>query len=154
MLTIGNCTKVATVDDVEECGEMRSAMTAVGIAEETQWALWETLVALLEIGDWDWIDVEEGDKKADVTNKESVVHAAELLGVPSDGPDGLLAKLSIKLLITPGNVMTVPLSKQQSFDASMALIKTIYGLAFIWLVDMANTIIAPTGNLLAYVLTL
>jgi myosin heavy subunit len=48
--------------------------------------------------------------------------------------------------------MTVPLSKQQSFDASMALIKTIYGLAFIWLVDMANTIIAPTGNVLAYFL--
>ena len=139
MLTIGNCTVVDTVDDVEECGEMRNAMTAVGIAEETQWALWETLVSLLEMGSFDWVAVEDGtDKKTDVTNMDAVTHAAELLGLPVNGADGLLAKLSIKLLITPGNVMVVPLSKQQSFDATMALIKTVYGLAFIWLVDKVS----------------
>ena len=114
-------------------------MTAVGIAEETQWALWETLVSLLEMGSFDWVAVEDGtDKKTDVTNMDAVTHAAELLGLPVNGADGLLAKLSIKLLITPGNVMVVPLSKQQSFDATMALIKTVYGLAFIWLVDKVS----------------
>ena len=147
----GGCIDVPKINDVKEWKEMQEAMADVGIDPDTQQRpIWGIVAALLELGNCEWVERTPGDDDPDPTicecsNPDVIARSAKHFGVDETGPSSLMKKLSVRMLVKPGSITTVPVEPSKAKDAASALAKAVYCKVFDWLGDVVNRALKPTG---------
>uniref|UniRef100_A0A8C8C4Q3 Myosin VIIAb n=1 Tax=Oncorhynchus tshawytscha TaxID=74940 RepID=A0A8C8C4Q3_ONCTS len=123
-LTMGNCTKCDSRDDLKEYSSILSAMKVLMFTETENWEISKLLAAILHMGKLRY----EGELRRPFW-KESV-----------DIKD-VMSCLTTRTLITRGENVSTPLSMEQGLDVRDAFVKGIYGRLFVWIVDKINAAI-------------
>uniref|UniRef100_A0A8C7NP98 Myosin VIIA n=1 Tax=Oncorhynchus mykiss TaxID=8022 RepID=A0A8C7NP98_ONCMY len=123
-LTMGNCTKCDSRDDLKEYSSILSAMKVLMFTETENWEISKLLAAILHMGKLRY----EGELRRPFC-KESV-----------DIKD-VMSCLTTRTLITRGENVSTPLSMEQGLDVRDAFVKGIYGRLFVWIVDKINAAI-------------
>ncbi|XP_051255547.1 myosin VIIAa [Dicentrarchus labrax] len=141
-LTIGKCTVCDGRDDMKEYSNIRSAMKVLMFTDKENWEISKLLAAILHMGNlryeartYDNLDA------CEVVRSPNLTTAATLLEV--DGKD-LMNCLTSRTLITRGETVSTPLSKEQALDVRDAFVKgifRIYGRLFVWIVEKINAAI-------------
>uniref|UniRef100_A0A8C4EBN6 Myosin VIIAa n=1 Tax=Dicentrarchus labrax TaxID=13489 RepID=A0A8C4EBN6_DICLA len=138
-LTIGKCTVCDGRDDMKEYSNIRSAMKVLMFTDKENWEISKLLAAILHMGNLRY----EGKVKSVLVNPPDKQLLCLCVCVQVDGKD-LMNCLTSRTLITRGETVSTPLSKEQALDVRDAFVKgifRIYGRLFVWIVEKINAAI-------------
>ncbi|XP_052508245.1 unconventional myosin-VIIa [Budorcas taxicolor] len=138
-LAMGNCVTCEGREDSQEYANIRSAMKVLMFTDTENWEISKLLAAILHLGNLQYEDrTFENLDACEVLFSPSLATAASLLEV---NPPDLMNCLTSRTLITRGETVSTPLSKEQALDVRDAFVKGIYGRLFVWIVDKINAAI-------------
>ncbi|XP_023367723.1 unconventional myosin-VIIa [Otolemur garnettii] len=138
-LAMGNCITCEGRVDSQEYANIRSAMKVLMFTDTENWEISKLLAAILHLGNLQYeARTFENLDSCEVLFSPSLATAASLLEVNS--PD-LMSCLTSRTLITRGETVSTPLSREQALDVRDAFVKGIYGRLFVWIVDKINAAI-------------
>uniref|UniRef100_A0A8C4PPC0 Myosin VIIA n=1 Tax=Equus asinus asinus TaxID=83772 RepID=A0A8C4PPC0_EQUAS len=147
-LAMGNCITCEGREDSQEYANIRSAMKVLMFTDTENWEISKLLAAILHLGNLQY----EGEgpewfPQACTGSKGSMTPSCpwglgERLRSPHQvNPPDLMTCLTSRTLITRGETVSTPLSKEQALDVRDAFVKGIYGRLFVWIVDKINAAI-------------
>ncbi|XP_054555528.1 unconventional myosin-VIIa isoform X2 [Talpa occidentalis] len=138
-LAMGNCTTCEGREDSQEYANIRSAMKVLMFTDTENWEISKLLAAILHLGNLQYeARTFENLDACEVLFSPSLATAASLLEV---NPPDLMNCLTSRTLITRGETVSTPLSREQALDVRDAFVKGIYGRLFVWIVDKINAAI-------------
>nr|XP_014348910.1 PREDICTED: unconventional myosin-VIIa [Latimeria chalumnae] len=138
-LTMGNCTTCVGRDDNKEYANIRSAMKVLMFTDTENWEISKLLAAILHMGNLQYeARTYDNLDACEVVYSTPLTTAASLLEV--DAHD-LMNCLTSRTIITRGETVSTPLSKEQALDVRDAFVKGIYGRLFVWIVEKINAAI-------------
>ncbi|KAM6157819.1 unconventional myosin-VIIa isoform 3-T3 [Rhynchocyon petersi] len=138
-LAMGNCITCEGRDDSQEYANIRSAMKVLMFTDTENWEISKLLAAILHLGNLQYeARTFENLDACEVLFSPSLATAASLLEV---NPPDLMNCLTSRTLITRGETVSTPLSREQALDVRDAFVKGIYGRLFVWIVDKINAAI-------------
>uniref|UniRef100_A0A8B9Y232 Unconventional myosin-VIIa n=1 Tax=Bos mutus grunniens TaxID=30521 RepID=A0A8B9Y232_BOSMU len=138
-LAMGNCVICEGREDSQEYANIRSAMKVLMFTDTENWEISKLLAAILHLGNLQYEDrTFENLDACEVLFSPSLATAASLLEV---NPRDLMNCLTSRTLITRGETVSTPLSREQALDVRDAFVKGIYGRLFVWIVDKINAAI-------------
>ncbi|XP_041586305.1 unconventional myosin-VIIa isoform X3 [Vulpes vulpes] len=138
-LAMGNCTVCEGREDSQEYASIRSAMKVLMFTDTENWEISKLLAAILHLGNLQYeARTFENLDACEVLFSPSLATAASLLEV---NPPDLMNCLTSRTLITRGETVSTPLSREQALDVRDAFVKGIYGRLFVWIVDKINAAI-------------
>ena len=139
-LAASGCYDIPGDSNAEEYARTVTAMSKVGIPAAQRDAVWQTVAAVLHLGNVVFKE-RKRDDGADVDGPQAEAHlaaAAELLGVSADG---LRHALTTRTRQTPEGPIVSPLGAKSSGENRDALAKIVYAKMFDWLVAAINAAI-------------
>ncbi|XP_044927302.1 unconventional myosin-VIIa [Mustela putorius furo] len=138
-LAMGNCTTCEGREDSQEYANIRSAMKVLMFTDTENWEISKLLATILHLGNLQYeARTFENLDACEVLFSPSLATAASLLEV---NPPALMNCLTSRTLITRGETVSTPLSREQALDVRDAFVKGIYGRLFVWIVDKINAAI-------------
>ncbi|KAK7804067.1 hypothetical protein U0070_022378 [Myodes glareolus] len=138
-LAMGNCITCEGRVDSQEYANIRSAMKVLMFTDTENWEISKLLAAILHMGNLQYeARTFENLDACEVLFSPSLATAASLLEV---NPPDLMSCLTSRTLITRGETVSTPLSREQALDVRDAFVKGIYGRLFVWIVDKINAAI-------------
>ncbi|KAH0500232.1 Unconventional myosin-VIIa [Microtus ochrogaster] len=144
-LAMGNCITCEGRVDSQEYANIRSAMKVLMFTDTENWEISKLLAAILHMGNLQYeARTFENLDACEVLFSPSLATAASLLEV---NPPDLMSCLTSRTLITRGETVSTPLSREQALDVRDAFVKLmgtfqgIYGRLFVWIVDKINAAI-------------
>uniref|UniRef100_A0A2K6SU03 Unconventional myosin-VIIa n=1 Tax=Saimiri boliviensis boliviensis TaxID=39432 RepID=A0A2K6SU03_SAIBB len=138
-LAMGNCITCEGRVDSQEYANIRSAMKVLMFTDTENWEISKLLAAILHLGNLQYeARTFENLDACEVIFSPSLATAASLLEV---NPPDLMSCLTSRTLITRGETVSTPLSREQALDVRDAFVKGIYGRLFVWIVDKINAAI-------------
>lgn len=138
-LAMGNCITCEGREDSLEYANIRSAMKVLMFTDTENWEISKLLAAILHLGNLQYKDrTFENLDACEVLFSTALATAASLLEV---NPPDLMNCLTSRTLITRGETVSTPLSREQALDVRDAFVKGIYGRLFVWIVDKINAAI-------------
>ncbi|XP_076969617.1 unconventional myosin-VIIa isoform X7 [Tamandua tetradactyla] len=138
-LAMGNCITCEGREDSQEYANIRSAMKVLMFTDTENWEISKLLAAILHLGNLQYeARTFENLDTCEVLFSPSLTTAASLLEV---NPPDLMNCLTSRTLITRGETVSTPLSREQALDVRDAFVKGIYGRLFVWIVDKINAAI-------------
>ncbi|XP_025750107.1 unconventional myosin-VIIa [Callorhinus ursinus] len=138
-LAMGNCIACEGREDSQEYANIRSAMKVLMFTDTENWEISKLLAAILHLGNLQYeARTFENLDTCEVLFSPSLATAASLLEV---NPPDLMNCLTSRTLITRGETVSTPLSREQALDVRDAFVKGIYGRLFVWIVDKINAAI-------------
>ncbi|XP_049636454.1 unconventional myosin-VIIa [Suncus etruscus] len=138
-LAMGNCIACEGREDSQEYANIRSAMKVLMFTDTENWEISKLLAAILHLGNLQYeARTFENLDACEVLFSPSLATAASLLEV---NPPNLMNCLTSRTLITRGETVSTPLSREQALDVRDAFVKGIYGRLFVWIVDKINAAI-------------
>uniref|UniRef100_A0A2K5XBQ5 Myosin VIIA n=1 Tax=Mandrillus leucophaeus TaxID=9568 RepID=A0A2K5XBQ5_MANLE len=138
-LAMGNCITCEGRVDSQEYANIRSAMKVLMFTDTENWEILKLLAAILHLGNLQYeARTFENLDACEVLFSPSLATAASLLEV---NPPDLMSCLTSRTLITRGETVSTPLSREQALDVRDAFVKGIYGRLFVWIVDKINAAI-------------
>ncbi|KAM4846695.1 unconventional myosin-VIIa isoform 1-T1 [Thomomys bottae] len=138
-LAMGNCITCEGRVDSQEYSNIRSAMKVLLFTDTENWEIMKLLAAILHMGNLQYeARTFENLDACEVLFSPSLATAASLLEV---NPPDLMSCLTSRTLITRGETVSTPLSREQALDVRDAFVKGIYGRLFVWIVDKINAAI-------------
>ncbi|XP_016051891.1 PREDICTED: unconventional myosin-VIIa [Miniopterus natalensis] len=138
-LAMGNCTTCEGREDSQEYANIRSAMKVLMFTDTENWEISKLLASILHLGNLQYeARTFENLDACEVLFSPSLATAASLLEV---NPPDLMNCLTSRTLITRGETVSTPLSREQALDVRDAFVKGIYGRLFVWIVDKINAAI-------------
>lgn len=144
-LTGGQCTSVASIDDVREFDDVQQAFKDLEFKATEVQEIYELCAAVLKLGD---VKFSGHETKTDV-DMSTVAPVAELFKVD---PTALSEALTIRMLKIRGQDPTpVNLAPDVASGNRDALAKFVYGNLFDWLVIRVNEAMGDTSKLTKYI---
>ncbi|XP_075402443.1 unconventional myosin-VIIa isoform X2 [Tenrec ecaudatus] len=144
-LAMGNCITCDGREDSQEYANIRSAMKVLMFTDTENWEISKLLAAILHLGNLQYeARTFENLDACEVFFSPSLATAASLLEV---NPPDLMNCLTSRTLITRGETVSTPLSREQALDVRDAFVKGIYGRLFVWIVDKINAAIYKPPSL-------
>ncbi|XP_029391530.1 unconventional myosin-VIIa [Mus pahari] len=138
-LAMGNCITCEGRVDSQEYANIRSAMKVLMFTDTENWEISKLLAAILHMGNLQYeARTFENLDACEVLFSPSLATAASLLEV---NPPDLMSCLTSRTLITRGETVSTPLSREQALDVRDAFVKGIYGRLFVWIVEKINAAI-------------
>uniref|UniRef100_A0A8C5KHH6 Myosin VIIA n=1 Tax=Jaculus jaculus TaxID=51337 RepID=A0A8C5KHH6_JACJA len=138
-LAMGNCITCEGRVDSQEYANIRSAMRVLMFTDTENWEISKLLAAILHMGNLQYeARTFENLDACEVLFSPSLTTTATLLEV---NPPDLMSCLTSRTLITRGETVSTPLSREQALDVRDAFVKGIYGRLFVWIVDKINAAI-------------
>ncbi|KAG8522814.1 Unconventional myosin-VIIa, partial [Galemys pyrenaicus] len=138
-LAMGNCITCEGREDSQEYANICSAMKVLMFTDTENWEISKLLAAILHLGNLQYeARTFENLDACEVLFSPSLATAASLLEV---NPPDLMNCLTSRTLITRGETVSTPLSREQALDVRDAFVKGIYGRLFVWIVDKINAAI-------------
>uniref|UniRef100_A0A2I2ZV66 Unconventional myosin-VIIa n=1 Tax=Gorilla gorilla gorilla TaxID=9595 RepID=A0A2I2ZV66_GORGO len=138
-LAMGNCITCEGRVDSQEYANIRSAMKVLMFTDTENWEISKLLAAILHLGNLQYeARTFENLDACEVLFSPSLATAASVLEV---NPPDLMSCLTSRTLITRGETVSTPLSREQALDVRDAFVKGIYGRLFVWIVDKINAAI-------------
>nr|XP_023501427.1 unconventional myosin-VIIa isoform X4 [Equus caballus] len=138
-LAMGNCIACEGREDSQEYANIRSAMKVLMFTDTENWEISKLLAAILHLGNLQYeARTFENLDACEVLFSPCLATAASLLEV---NPPDLMTCLTSRTLITRGETVSTPLSREQALDVRDAFVKGIYGRLFVWIVDKINAAI-------------
>ncbi|XP_058543667.1 unconventional myosin-VIIa isoform X2 [Neofelis nebulosa] len=138
-LAMGNCITCEGREDSQEYANIRSAMKVLMFTDTENWEISKLLASILHLGNLQYeARMFENLDACEVLFSPSLATAASLLEV---NPPDLMNCLTSRTLITRGETVSTPLSREQALDVRDAFVKGIYGRLFVWIVDKINAAI-------------
>ncbi|KAM5226721.1 unconventional myosin-VIIa isoform 2-T2 [Hipposideros larvatus] len=138
-LAMGNCITCEGREDSQEYANIRSAMKVLMFTDTENWEISKLLASILHLGNLQYeARTFENLDACEVLFSPSLATAASLLEV---NPPNLMNCLTSRTLITRGETVSTPLSREQALDVRDAFVKGIYGRLFVWIVDKINAAI-------------
>ncbi|XP_053723375.1 unconventional myosin-VIIa-like isoform X3 [Synchiropus splendidus] len=135
----GDCTLCDGRDDMKEYSNIRSAMKVLMFTDRENWEISKLLASILHLGNLQYeARTYDNLDACEVTRSPHLNTAASLLEV--DGKD-VTNCLTSRTLITRGETVSTPLSREQALDVRDAFVKGIYGRLFVWIVEKINAAI-------------
>ena len=134
---------VETVDDKQGFRETKDAMDYIGINEDVQMQIWETVAGILHLGNIEFVAVEKNVKSArkdgsEIKDKKHLSLCAKCLHVDEQM---LESALTTKTVEAGGRNSTYisPLEVEGAYNARDALAKGLYRRLFDWIVKSVNS---------------
>ena len=126
-------------DEVVEFGRLTQSMLHMKIEPEMQALVWQTLAAVLHLGniEFETVDLKSEGEGSSVKNKETLKIAAGLLDCDVETLEQGLTCISMKVTGEAKSIL-VPQNPDRSSEARDALAKVIYEKLFAWLVGCVN----------------
>ncbi|XP_032751555.1 unconventional myosin-VIIa isoform X1 [Rattus rattus] len=138
-LAMGNCITCEGRVDSQEYANIRSAMKVLMFTDTENWEILKLLAAILHMGNLQYeARTFENLDACEVLYSPSLATAASHLEV---NPPDLMSCLTSRTLITRGETVSTPLSREQALDVRDAFVKGIYGRLFVWIVEKINAAI-------------
>ncbi|NP_703203.1 unconventional myosin-VIIa isoform 2 [Rattus norvegicus] len=138
-LAMGNCITCEGRVDSQEYANIRSAMKVLMFTDTENWEILKLLAAILHMGNLQYeARTFENLDACEVLFSPSLATAASHLEV---NPPDLMSCLTSRTLITRGETVSTPLSREQALDVRDAFVKGIYGRLFVWIVEKINAAI-------------
>ncbi|XP_070480104.1 unconventional myosin-VIIa isoform X5 [Equus przewalskii] len=138
-LAMGNCIACEGREDSQEYANIRSAMKVLMFTDTENWEISKLLATILHLGNLQYeARTFENLDACEVLFSPCLATAASLLEV---NPPDLMTCLTSRTLITRGETVSTPLSREQALDVRDAFVKGIYGRLFVWIVDKINAAI-------------
>lgn len=126
------CTKVDSIDDLQEWNDTMNAFDKIGVSQEIREQIINVLTLVLTVGNVTF----KGTDVAEVDNKDVLAQAAKKLGVSEEALERALVKVDRSNPADKNLVGNHDLS--QSCDARDAFAKHTYSLLFDWIVAQIN----------------
>jgi myosin heavy subunit len=133
------CSTVERKDDAADFAAVVAAMAGLGMAAAEQRDIWNTLLALLELGNVEYVGVDGDSRDSAVIAKDELKKleaAARLLGVDVN----LLEQRTLHRMVKAGagESIEVGLSAFEATNSRDAFAKFVYGSLFDWIVQRIN----------------
>ena len=140
------------MDDVAEYNDMRNAMNVIGIDQQEQVDIFNSLAAIMWLGNVDFQEVKT--ETSGVTNQDTLEYVGSLLQVPIEFLSAAMTTRTVetKRGMARGTTYNVPLNVENAYSTRDALAKQIYALMFDWLVVVINRELAKHSKLSALVI--
>lgn len=130
-------------DDATAMTELRVAMRALGFKSKHVVSIFNMLVAILLLGNLEFIEGVSREDTAHISNTAVLDHAARLLGVTSED---LSQALTNRTTYVRKELYTVLLSPEQSAIQRDQLVRDLYAILFAFVVETANHKLAPVAS--------
>ena len=127
-------------DDATAMTELRVCMKTLGFKSKHVGSIFGLLIAILELGNLQFIDGVSREDTAHVSNTLVLDHAAKLLGVSSED---LSQALTTKTSYVRRELCTILLNPEQSALQRDQLVRDLYGILFAFVVETANHKLSP-----------
>eukprot|EP01137_Pigoraptor_chileana_P032461 Opistho-2@21853 len=144
-LTKGECVVIDGLDDSAEFNEMTEAMDRLGIEGKEQALVFELVAGILHLGNVEFV-ANEGDRAegSKIKDKKELEIAAKLFQVEVAVLEKAVNNRTMQ--VKGQDPMLIPLDPIKAADNRDALMKTVYGNLFDWLVRRLNKSMAPKGE--------
>lgn len=131
---------IGNVNTVDSFLEVENALRVLQLPEAVISSVWNTLAAILEIGNIQFVDEESAQGAvAKIENFQQCELSAQLLSVT---PDALKATLTQRVMTARGESYTISLSSRDAQNARNAICKALYSAVFSSLVNTINDALA------------
>ena len=128
--------KTVTSEDGTKAAELKDNMKSLGIGRRQQSQIFQTLAALLHLGNMEFVDdPTKPQEPCTIKNKNLLDLVAGLLGVTSDN---LEQTLTYKTKLIRKELCTVFLDAAGSNEQRNSLAKTLYFVVFNWIIEHIN----------------
>ena len=143
-LNQSGCLTVAGMDDAKEFDEVLDAMNCLGFSESDQRWIFETVAAVLLLGN---LTFKPNEKDfATIANPEILTRIATFLGVSATDLDESL--ISRWFVIRGQDPTKIPFKPEEAIAAADACAKAVYGRLFDWIVQRVNqAMVVPQGTI-------
>ena len=140
--------KVDAIDDSERFTELVVSMRTVGIDVEQQQGCFRALVALLHLGNVEFVATD--DDSCHVADKAPLEHAA---GFMQAGLAAFEEALTSRTMTQPGSnsIYKIPLKVQEAIFSRDTLAKAVYAKMFDWLVLVINKSLLTVATTRAFI---
>lgn len=130
-------------DDSIAMGELRIAMRSLGFKPKALSSIFTLIIAILELGNLQFVDGDQHDFAAYISNAPVLNHASRLLGV---SPEELSQTLTNKTSYVRKELYTVLLNAEQSSAQRDSFVRDLYAILFAFVVETINHKLAPTAK--------
>jgi len=128
-------------DDTIAYGDLRAALRVLGFKPKNISSMFSLLVAVLVLGNIEFLEADAKDVSAFIANVPILEHAARLLGVPVED---LTQALTNKTSYVRKELYTVLLSAEQSSEQRNRFVRDLYAILFAYVVESINHRLAPS----------
>lgn len=128
-------------DDSIAYGDLRASLRVLGFKPKNISSMFSLLVAILVLGNLEFLEADAKDVSAFVANVPVLEHAARLLGVPAED---LTQSLTNKTSYVRKELYTVLLSAEQSSEQRNKFVRDLYAILFAYVVESINHRLAPS----------
>ena len=130
-------------DDSIAYGDLRAALRVLGFKPKNVSSMFSLLVAVLILGNLEFLEADAKDVSAYIANTPVLEHAARLLGVPAED---LTQVLTNKTSYARKELYTVLLSAEQSSAQRNKFVRDLYAILFAYVVESINHRLAPSSE--------
>ncbi|KAF8906646.1 glycosyltransferase family 2 protein [Mucidula mucida] len=130
-------------DDSIAMGELRQAMRSLGFKPKAISSIFTLIIAILELGNLQFLDGDQHDYAAYISNAPVLDHVSRLLGVSSEE---LSQTLTNKTSYVRKELYTVLLNAEQSATQRDNFVRDLYAILFAFVVETINHKLAPSSK--------
>lgn len=130
-------------DDSIAYGDLRAALRVLGFKPKNISSMFSLLVAILVLGNLEFLEADAKDVSAFIANMSVLEHAARLLGVPAED---LTQSLTNKTSYVRKELYTVLLSAEQSSEQRNKFVRDLYAILFAYVVESINHRLSPSAE--------